>query len=246
MIETYLRPWLEQHDLQLTILWDPLDQARFLLGLGQTLTLALSCIALSLVIGVLGAALKSSPWRPLRLAIGAYVELLRNTPLLVQVFLFYFGIGSLFALTGDGGDSVRLMGNTQWAIVAIGLHCGAFQIEAMRAGIDAVPRSTLEAAEALGLKGYRLLRHVVLPLALRNSLPAVGNTIVQTVKSTAVAYAIAVPELLYAANRIWSDNLNVALMMQVLLITYLLLIWGVSWMLRRVELQLRLPGHHPR
>jgi polar amino acid transport system permease protein len=87
-----------------------------------------------------------------------------------------------------------------------------------------------------------VLRHIVLPLALRNSLPAMGNTVVQTIKSTSIAYAIAVPELLYASNRIWSDNFNVAEMMQVLLLVWLLLIGLSSWLLRRLEYHLRLPG----
>ena len=84
--------------------------------------------------------------------------------------------------------------------------------------------------------------HSGLPLALWNSLPAAGNTVVQTIKSTSTAYAIAVPELLYASNRIWSDNFNVAEMMQVLLLVWLLLIGLSSWLLRRLEYHLRLPG----
>lgn len=240
MSEINLRLWLEQHGLSLSILWDPMDRQRFLLGLGLTLLLLVASIALSLVMGILGAAGLGSRrplWRHLS---AAYIALFRNTPLLVQLFFFYFGVGALLPLVD--GASVRLLNGTQWAIIVIALHSGAFQAENLRAGIDAVPRATLDAAAALGLHGRTVLRHIVLPLALRNSLPAMGNTVVQTIKSTSIAYAIAVPELLYASNRIWSDNFNVAEMMQVLLLVWLLLIGLSSWLLRRLEDYLRLPG----
>jgi polar amino acid transport system permease protein len=238
MSEVSLRLWLEQHGLSLSIVWDPMDRQRFLLGLGLTLLLSLASIALSLLIGVVGAAglgSRQGLWRGIS---GAYVALFRNTPLLVQLFFFYFGVGALLPLV----DGVRLLNGTQWAIIVIALHSGAFQAVNLRAGIDAVPRTTLQAAAALGMQERTVLRHIVLPLALRNSLPAMGNTVVQTIKSTSIAYAIAVPELLYASNRIWSDNFNVAEMMQVLLLVWLLLIGLSSWLLRRLEYHLRLPG----
>jgi polar amino acid transport system permease protein len=238
MSEINLRLWLEQHGLLLSILWDPMDRQRFLLGLGLTLLLSVASIGLSLVIGVFGAAglgARRTVWRGLS---SAYIALFRNTPLLVQLFFFYFGVGALLPLV----DGVRLLNGTQWAIIVIALHSGAFQAQNLRAGIDAVPRSTLAAAAALGMHGRTVLLHIVLPLALRNSLPAMGNTVVQTIKSTSIAYAIAVPELLYASNRIWSDNFNVAEMMQVLLVVWLLLIGLSSWLLRRLEEHLRLPG----
>ncbi|VVM70368.1 L-cystine transport system permease protein YecS [Pseudomonas fluorescens] len=238
MSEVSLRLWLEQHGLSLSIVWDPVDRQRFLLGLGLTLLLSLASIALSLLIGAVGAAglgSRQGLWRGIS---GAYVALFRNTPLLVQLFFFYFGLGALLPLV----DGVRLLNGTQWAIIVIALHSGAFQAVNLRAGIDAVPRATLQAAAALGMQERTVLRHIVLPLALRNSLPAMGNTVVQTIKSTSIAYAIAVPELLYASNRIWSDNFNVAEMMQVLLLVWLVLIGLSSWLLRRLEHHLRLPG----
>lgn len=244
MTEANLRLWLEQHGLLLSILWDPLDRERFLTGLGLTLLLSVASIVLSLLIGVCGAAglgARRAFWRHLSTA---YIELFRNTPLLVQLFFFYFGVGALLPLLADG--SGRLLSGTQWAIIAIALHSGAFQAANLRAGIAAVPRATLEAAAALGMHERTVLRHIVLPLALRNSLPAMGNTVVQTIKSTSLAYAIAVPELLYASNRIWSDNFNVAEMMQVLLLVWLLLIGASSWLLRRLEQHLRLPGQELR
>ena len=107
MIERYVRPWLEGQGFHLSILWDPTDAQRFLLGLGFTLGLAIASVLLSLVIGVLGVALKSSPWRPVRQAVTAYVELFRNTPLLAQLYFFYFGLGSLLPMVEDADGLQR-------------------------------------------------------------------------------------------------------------------------------------------
>lgn len=243
MNELALRAWLEQHGVLLTIVWDAQDRQRFLIGIGLTLLLAVLSILLSLVIGILGGVGKAFGNRPLRGLIDAYVELFRNTPLLVQLFFFYFGVGSLLPLAHDAsGSPVRVLNNIGWAIIVIGLNSGAAHLEALRAGLQAVPVATREAAEALGLRGFRLLRRVLLPLALRTALPALGNTVIQTIKATSVAYAIAVPELLYAANRISSDHFNVVEMMQVLLLCWLTVIGLAAWGLRHLERRLRLPG----
>jgi len=141
------------------------------------------------------------------------------------------------------GDPVRMVGNFEWAVIVLGLHAGAFQIEALRGSIDSVPASTIEAAQALGLNRLQIFRRVIWPLALRNSLPALGNSIAQTIKATSVAFAIAGAGTgPIACNRIWSDNFNVPVMIQVLLVTYLLMIGAVSWIMKRIEQGLRLPG----
>jgi polar amino acid transport system permease protein len=241
-----VREWMVEHGLNLTILWDPADGRRFALGLLLTLALAGLSIVLSLAIGVAGAALKGSRLAPVRKAVAAYVEVFRNTPLLAQMYFFFFGIGSLLPMVvNEQGEQVRLLGGFGWAVIVLGLHSGAFQIEALRASIDAVPRSTVEAAEALGLSRLQIFRQVVGPLALRNSLPALSNSIAQTIKATSVAFAIAVPELTYACNRIWSDSFNVPVMIQILLVTYLLLIGGVSALMRTIERRLQMPGVQP-
>jgi len=238
-----VREWMVEHGLNLTILWDPVDGRRFMLGLLLTLALASLSIVLSLAIGVAGAALKGSRLAPVQKAVAAYVEVFRNTPLLAQMYFFFFGIGSLLPMVvNEQGEQVRLLGGFGWAVIVLGLHSGAFQIEALRASIDAVPRSTVEAAQALGLSQLQIFRQVVGPLALRNSLPALSNSIAQTIKATSVAFAIAVPELTYACNRIWSDSFNVPVMIQILLATYLLLIGGVSALMRAIERRLQMPG----
>ncbi|WP_437882343.1 amino acid ABC transporter permease [Pseudomonas sp. LRF_L74] len=223
------------------------DARRYLDGVRMTLELSLWSLSLSLLIGVLGAWMKASRLKPLRLAVGGYIELFRNTPLLAQVYFFYFGLGSLLPMASQAdGSTERMVGNFSWAVIVLGLHAGAFKVEALRSGVDAVPAATLEAAAALGLSPLQVYRKVVLPLALRNALPAIGNSMVQGVKATSVAYAIAVPEMMSAANRLWTENFNVLQMMPVVLATYLLLVLAVTLLFKGLERGLRLPGYHYR
>lgn len=240
-----IQEFLLSHGINLTILWDPIDRERFLVGLGLTIALAFLSVAISLVIGVVGAWMKGSRWEFPRQLVTLYVEVFRNTPLLIQLFFFYFGLGALVSFDQSGVSAhSQLIQNFTWALLVLGIHAGAYQVEAIRGSLDAVPRSTIEAAESLGLSANETFRKVVLPLALRNCLPAVGNSLVQAVKATSVAYAIAVPELTYAANRIWSDNFNVPEMMLVLFLTYFFLLGLVSIGMRTIERHLTLPGHH--
>ena len=149
-----------------------------------------------------------------------YIQAFRNTPPLVQLYFFYFGLGSLLKAAGGG----PLVANVTWAIVSLSFFAGAFNVEIFRSGVEAVPRTTIEAAESLGFSRLQTYLRIVFPLAFRISLPALNNNLVNLVKTTTLAYAIAVPEMLYVSSQIWSDELNVPVMMNVLLIAYFLLV----------------------
>jgi polar amino acid transport system permease protein len=230
------------YGINVSIAYDAYDRDRFILGLWTTLYLSVVCIGLSLAIGVLGAWLQGARSAVVRGAVQGFVQLFRNTPPLVQLLFFYFGLGTaLGALTGGGS----FLSSVGWAIVSFSLFAGAFNVEIFRAGIEAVPAATREAAESLGYSRLGAYRHVVLPLALRISLPALGNNLVNLVKTTTLAYAIAVPELLYASAQIWSEVLNVREMMNVLLVSYILYVAALVFVLGRVERALRVPGYTP-
>jgi polar amino acid transport system permease protein len=235
--------WLnDAHGINFSIFYDPYDRDRFVLGLWTTLYLSVVCILLSLVIGVLGAWLQGARSRLVRGAVQGYVQLFRNTPPLVQLLFFYFGLGTALGALAGGGS---FLSNIGWAILSFSLFAGAFNVEIFRAGIEAVPATTREAAESLGYSRFGAYRHVVLPLALRISLPALGNNLVNLVKTTTLAYAIAVPELLYASAQVWSEMLNVREMMNVLLVSYILYVAALVLVLDRIERALRIPGYTP-
>ena len=230
--------WLNQATgINLSILYDAFDRARFARGFVMTLALSAICIVLSVVIGVAGAWIQGSRYRVPRAAIYLYIQAFRNTPPLVQLSFFYFGLGSLFA-----SASGPIVSNLGWAVIALSFFAGAFNVEIFRAGIEAVPRTTLEAAESLGFSRWQAYQRIVLPLAFRISLPALNNNLVNLVKTTTLAYAIAVPEMLYVSSQIWSDELNVPVMMNVLLLCYFLLVGLVVWLMTRWEQAMRVPG----
>jgi polar amino acid transport system permease protein len=135
-----------------------------------------------------------------------------------------------------------LIGGFAWACISLSLFAGAFNVEIFRSGIEAIPAATIEAAESLGFSRAKTYIHVVLPLALRVCLPALTNNLVNLVKTTTLAYAIAVPELLYVSNQIWSDTDNVPEMMLVLFIIYMALVGLLVFGMHRWERWLRVPG----
>jgi len=230
--------WLyEATGINLTIFYDAFDRGRFASGFWMTVKLSVVCIVASVAIGVAGAWIQGSRFRVARTLVHWYIQAFRNTPPLVQLYFFYFGLGAL--LKGVGGP---LVSNVTWAIVSLSFFAGAFNVEIFRAGVEAVPRTTLEAAESLGFSRLQAYVRVVLPLAFRISLPALNNNLVNLVKTTTLAYAIAVPEMLYVSSQIWSDELNVPVMMHVLLIRYFVLVGFVVYAMHRWERAIRVPG----
>ena len=243
-VQTWFQSLYETTGLNFTVFYDPYDWHRYVAGLRMTLLLGVSTILASLVIGAVGALLQSGPSRLLRGLVNGFVVIFRNTPPLVQIFFFYFGLGTLLpAVHTADGLRVPILDNVQWAILSLSLFAGAFNIEIFRSGIEAVPRTTVEAAEALGYTRLKAYRFIVLPLALRVCLPALNNNLINLLKTTTLAYAIAVPETLYAVKQIWSESQNVLEMMLVLLATYAILVGLLVWIMHRWERVLRIPGY---
>ncbi|MFI4986132.1 MAG: amino acid ABC transporter permease [Alphaproteobacteria bacterium] len=235
--------WLHQSTgINLTIFYDPFDRHRFVAGFWMTVELSVVCVILSLLIGVLGAWLQGSKHRVSRAVVHWYIQFFRNTPPLVQLYFFYFGIGALLRAPGPSGVSQPIVSNIAWAILSLSFYAGSFNVEIFRSGIEAVPRATIEAAESLGYSRLAAYTHVILPLAFRVSLPALNNNLVNLIKTTTLAYAISVPELLWVSSQIWSDEVNVPEMMNVLLVCYVGLVGVLVLVMHRWEHALRVPG----
>lgn len=241
--EGFFRWLYEAHDLNITIGYDAYDRAQYLRGLWTTIRLSVICIVLSLLIGVLGAWAQGARFAPVRWAMHGYVAFFRNTPPLIQLYFFFFALGSVLPALVGGEGARPLVGNFAWAVVALSLFAGALNVEIFRSGIEAVPETTVDAAESLGYTRLQAYAYVILPLALRISLPALGTNLVNLVKTTTLAYAIAVPELLYVSAQIWSEQLNVREMMNVVLLSYVGLVAVLVWVLHRWERALRVPGY---
>lgn len=244
VIPAWFQNLYETTGLNFTVFYDPYDWNRYVNGLKTTVMLAVVTILVSLVIGAVGALLQSAPSRVVRGAVNAFVVVFRNTPPLVQIFFFYFGVGAVLPAGQDQfGLRQPIIDNLQWAIIALSLFAGAFNVEIFRSGIEAVPKTTVEAAEALGYTRLRAYVYVILPLALRVCLPALNNNLINLLKTTTLAYAIAVPETLYAVKQIWSESQNVLEMMLVLFATYGVLVGALVWIMHRWEKALHIPGY---
>lgn len=235
--------WLhDRTGINLTIFYDAFDRHRFADGFLMTVKLAVTCVVLSIAIGVVGAWLQGSKLKVPRAIVYWYIQFFRNTPPLVQLYFFYFGVGIYLRGPTVGGISQPLVSNVVWAILSLSFYAGAFNVEIFRSGIEAVPKATIEAAESLGYNRLMAYVHVVLPLAFRVALPALNNNLVNLVKTTTLAYAISVPEMLWVTSQIWSDEVNVPEMMNVLLICYVGLVGVLVYVMHRWEKSMRVPG----
>ncbi len=224
--------------IKLTIFYDSYDRARFFAGFATTVRLSAYCLVLSLALGTLAAWLHGSRVAAVRRAAAGFVALFRNTPPLVQLYFFYFALGPVLPKV----DGVPVLGSFGWAVVSLTLLETAFAAEIIRAGIEAVPKAMVEAAASLGFSRWQIYRQVVLPLALRVTMPAMTNNLVNLVKTTTLAYAIAVPELVYMSAQIWSEQVNVPEMMIVLLICYVAIVGIINEFMQWLEDRLRVPG----
>ena len=224
--------------IKLTIVYDAYDRARFLQGLATTIRLSALCLVASVVLGAVAAWLQGSRLAWVRRAVAGYVALFRNTPPLVQLYFFYFALGPVLPKIGG----MPLLGSFGWAAVSLTLLETAFAAEIFRAGVEAVPRTMIEAAASLGYTRTQVYRHVVLPLAVRVTMPAMTNNLVNLVKTTTLAYAIAVPELVYMSAQVWSEQVNVPEMMVVLLVCYVAIVGIINQVMQWLEVRLRVPG----
>lgn len=168
----------------------------FLEGAWLTIQLTVVSIALGFVLGTLCAVLRVYGGSLVRRVIGGYVEMIRNTPLLVQIFLVYFGLASL---------GLKLSAELS-AIIALVINVGAYTTEIMRAGIEATGKTQLEAADCLGLTRVQTILHIVLLPAMERVYPALSSQFVLLMLASSVTSQISAEELTAVANAIQSDT----------------------------------------
>lgn len=243
VIWDWFRTFYEATGINLTIFYDSFDRQRFGQGVLTTLWLSLVSVVLSTAIGLAGAWLQTSRFKLTNRLVQTYIALFRNTPPLIQLYFFFFVVGGLLRVSDGHGGTTQLIGSFGCAVISLSFYFGSFNVEIFRAGVESVPRTTLEGAEALGFSRFQTFALVIAPLAVRFSLPALANNLVGLVKGTSLAYAIAVPEVLYVSSQIWADELNVTEMMNVLLIFYFAVVGVVVIAAKLLERALRLPGY---
>ena len=195
------------------------------LGLRNTLILTFLGILFSSVLGIICSILRMSNNRILKGFFIGYIEIFRNTPIVAQIFYLYFAL----PLVGIK-ISAFLCG-----LISLVLHFNAYNIEVFRSGLEAVPGGLHEAGMALGFNYVQRLRLVILPLALRLCLPSLVNNYVSLLKNTALVSVIGVAEITFVTQDIVADKFAFFEMYTVLAVLYLVLVFGLTWVLRAVE-----------
>jgi polar amino acid transport system permease protein len=173
-------------------------------------------MVLGLAIGVLCAAARVYGALPLRALVAAYVEAIRNTPLLVQLFIVFFGLPSI-GLRFDA---------TTAAVVTLTINLGAYATEIVRAGLEAVPKAQVEAGHALGLSGLQVFRHIILFPALKMMFPALASQFILLMLATSITSQIAVQDLFHVASVIQSRTFRDFEVYTVIGVLYIVLALG--------------------
>lgn len=162
----------------------------FVKGLGWTLLVALLAVIFGVILGSILCFMKKSKFSILKIIAVIYIEIVRGTPVLLQVYIVYFGLNAF---------GIKFSAMTS-SVIALSVNSAAYVAEIIRSGIDAVDNGQMEAARSLGMPQAMSMRHIILPQAIKNILPAIGNEFVAVIKESSMASVIGVSEIMYASK----------------------------------------------
>ncbi|MDO4484214.1 MAG: amino acid ABC transporter permease [Clostridia bacterium] len=201
----------------------------FMDGVQSTLMLAACTVFFGFIIGLIVAIFRRTKIWPLRILMNIYVAFIRGTPLLVQVLLIVYGLPQL---------GVRLPRMTS-CIIALAINSGAYMAELIRAGLQSVDKGQVEAADSLGMNGFQKMTNVILPQAIKVTLPAMGNEFIAIIKESSVLYSVGVYELTYQANKLASTNFRYIETLLVSAMIYFVLTYAATKLLGLLERRMR-------
>lgn len=201
----------------------------FVTGAEMTLFISVFGIALAILTGLVCAAIETARIPVLRQIVRVYIEVSRNTPLLVQLYFLYFGLPKLgFVWSAEMS-----------AIIGLGFLGGSYMSEAMRAGLEAVPQIQRENAYMLGLSSRQTMLHVVIPQAISTSIPGVVANVIFLIKESSVVSAIALADVMYMAKDLIGMYYTTYEALFLLIVTYLIILLPISiigtWLERRFD-----------
>ena len=217
------------YELNFNLIWRNFDKLSG--GLLLSLELAAIALAIGIVIGLVLAVWYVSAGRLVRAIIAAYVEFIRNVPLILLVYLVFYGLPQVVDLR---------YGATTSFVATLAIYSGAYLVEVFRAGLEAVPAGQIDAGRAIGLTPWQRLVHVRLPAMARISLPALSNTFISLFKDTSVASVISVPELTYGAQWINFNTFRIVEVYLVVTAMYLVTGYVILFALRLLERRFRI------
>lgn len=209
-------------------LWEKYHQV-FLSGLGGTLWISLITVCCDLVLGLIVALMKMGRLRVMNVIADAYIEVLRGTPILLQLYFFWIALPKIMPFE---------LSDTACIVVALIVNSSAYISEIIRAGIGAVDKGQWEAARSIGLSNTHVMTHVILPQAIKNILPALGNEFITTVKGTSLASVFFVGELMTSYKTVQAATFLSIESLTIVGIIYLILNYTLSRLLKLFERRL--------
>ena len=189
-------------------------------GLTQTIPLTVISFAIAMVIAIAVAMVQFANIRGLKQLARFYIWIVRGTPLLVQLFLFFYGLPKLGIMLPD----------FPCAILVFSLNEGAYSAETMRAALESVPYGQIEAGYCVGMSWFQIMRRIVLPQALRTAFPPLSNSIISMLKDTSLVSIITVSEMFMAAQKIVGRTYEPLLIYSEVALFYLLFCSVLTWL----------------
>ncbi len=210
-------------------IWQRYDYV-FINGLFGTLWLALITVVVGTILGTFVALMRLSRSKLLYGVTGVYIEVLRGTPILLQLYFFWLLLPKIVPIT---------MSDTACIIVALIVNSSAYVAEVIRAGIQAVDKGQTEAAKSLGMSDRNMMQHIILPQAVKNILPALGNEFIVMVKETSLASVFFVGELMTAYKTVQSTTFLALPSLTIAGLIYLIVTFVLTKLLRLLERRLK-------
>ncbi|SDZ06051.1 amino acid ABC transporter membrane protein, PAAT family (TC 3.A.1.3.-) [Proteiniborus ethanoligenes] len=198
----------------------------FIVGVKNTVIIAAFSVLFGVVLGTMLALLKQSRIKIFKVISSAYIEFMRGTPIMVQLFIIYYGLPINLTAIPAG-------------IVALSLNSGAYVAEIIRAGIEAVDKGQMEAARSLGMNHTKAMKHIILPQAFKNILPVLGNEFITIIKESSIVSVIGVPELMYNAETIRGNTFKPFEPLIVAALLYFVLTFSLSKLIGHTERRLK-------
>lgn len=215
----------------------------YLIGAKNTIILAVFAVVIGTCIGLILAICRISTNRIARLFATAYVEFIRGTPLLVQLFIIYYGLQTIGIVFPDIHFMTKILGinfaDFMAGVITMGINSGAYVCEIFRAGIQSIDKGQTEAARSLGLSWPKTLRFIIVPQAIRNVLPTLGNEFVVVIKESSIVSIIGIADLMYKANTVRGNTFQPFEPLLVAALAYFLLTFPLSKFLAHVERRMR-------
>lgn len=202
---------------------------QILSGLKITLTVSVLAVIIGIILGVVVALMRLSKARPISFIAGAYIDIIRGTPVVVQLMIFYF------VILGP----IMWIDKTWIAAIAFGFNSGAYVAEIVRAGILSIDHGQTEAGRSLGLTETMTMRYIILPQAFKNILPPLGNELIVLIKETSILGYIGVADLARVGEQIRTRTLDAFMPLIAVAIIYYILTKTLSTLLQKVERRLR-------